>query len=79
MTTSPATILPRLLPLERAAGELGVPTRTLRRWARKGHVPAVKIGGLWLIEVARMRKMISGIPDGSVAPAEDPSGISWDP
>lgn len=51
-------LLDRYVDVKGAAGQLGVHAESVRRLIRKGHLPAVKIMGKWLVEKDVMAQFV---------------------
>jgi excisionase family DNA binding protein len=49
---------PALLPVEEAAEALGMTVPSLRRYARRGTIPCVKVGRTFRFHLATVRKLI---------------------
>jgi excisionase family DNA binding protein len=64
-----------------AAQKLGVTDRTVRRWAAKGRIKAVRRKGKWLIDVTNymieraVHEHLAQTLTGHVAPAADPADV----
>lgn len=46
--------------LEEAAEILGINIQTAWRWAREGRIPAVKLGGIYLIDPEKFKALLDG-------------------
>ena len=55
---SAVAILPRLMSVESLARLWSVKPQTLRDWLRRGKLPGVKFGALWLVDVDELRRRL---------------------
>jgi predicted site-specific integrase-resolvase len=51
---------PRLIPLLKWARANDIPQRTALHWASKGDIPAVRIGGRWLVALDELEEQNLG-------------------
>ena len=54
----PRPRLPQLAGLAEAAEALGLSTWTLRKWARDGRLPTIRLGRRRLVEVAVIERLV---------------------
>ena len=47
-----------LVSVAEAARRLGIPATTLRRWARKGYIPAQRVGRTWAVDPAQVKSLL---------------------
>jgi len=50
--------VPRLVPAERLAEAWQVAPATVRRWARQGTIPAVRVGKFWRFDLRELERMV---------------------